>query len=84
MNTADRVSADRTNPDPLFNFEFGAPYIGYKNAKVLSVILSRGTYPILNQNVIYIGRRPHFRQSTLEKFLAMRTGKNMTGGSSDA
>jgi hypothetical protein len=72
-NNATKKFIPNHNPDPLFNLDESAVYVHLANGRVLSTILCRGTYPILNQGVVNIGRRPHFRQSTLERFIESRT-----------
>ena len=72
MTAAREVS--NLNPDPLMDLDHSARYTGYKTGRCISVLLSRRTYALLNAEAVYVGRRPHFRQSTLEKFLASRTG----------
>jgi len=69
------------NQDPLLDLENAAQYVGFKNARSLSAILSRGTYHILNQELIRIGRRPFFRRSTLENFLKSRTAAALLSSS---
>ena len=71
------------NADPLHSLSESAIYLGYAGgARTISTLLSRRTYPLLNSEAIYIGRRPHFRRSTLEKFIKSRTGAILTGGES--
>ncbi len=62
-----------SNPDPLHSAASSALFCGYKNASSWLTVFSRGTYEILAREAIYIGRRPHWRQSTLEKFLQSRS-----------
>lgn len=67
------------NPDPLRNLAYAAAYWGYKSPRCLSVVLARKTYRFLNDNVVYIGRRPHFQQSVLDAFIESRKGASLAG-----
>jgi hypothetical protein len=67
----DENSLDR----PLKDLAYSAAYMGFASKQSLSSVLSRGTYPILNEEVVYIGQRPHFKLSTLDKFIESRTGR---------